>query len=162
MKTKDMRSKTCCFTGHRRIPVDEYETVKLRVRDTVIKAIQNGYCYFGAGGSWGFDMLAAQTVIELKELYPNIYLILVLPCKIQTKYWSVDNKKEYDRILCSADKVVWTSEEYTRDCMFKRNRHLVDNSSLCICYLTKDTGGTAFTVEYAFSKRLSIVNISSL
>ncbi len=162
MKTKDLKSRTCCFTGHRRIPVDEYETVKLRLRDAVIKAIQNGYCYFGAGGSWGFDMLAAQTVIELKELYPNIYLILVLPCKIQTKYWSVDNKKEYDRILCSADKVVWTSEEYTRDCMFKRNRHLVDNSSLCICYLTKDTGGTAFTVEYAFSKRLSIVNISSL
>lgn len=162
MKTKDLKSRTCCFTGHRRIPVDEYETVKLRLRDAVIKVIQNGYCYFGAGGSWGFDMLAAQTVIELKELYPNIYLILVLPCKIQTKYWSVDNKKEYDRILCSADKVVWTSEEYTRDCMFKRNRHLVDNSSLCICYLTKDTGGTAFTVEYAFSKRLSIVNISSL
>ena len=162
MKTKDLKSRTCCFTGHRRIPVDEYETVKLRLRDAVIKAIQNGYCYFGAGESWEFDMLAAQTVIELKELYPNIYLILVLPCKIQTKYWSVNNKKEYDRILCSADKVVWTSEEYTRDCMFKRNRHLVDNSSLCICYLTKDTGGTAFTVEYAFSKRLSIVNISSL
>ena len=159
MKTKDLKSRTCCFTGHRRIPVDEYETVKLRLRDAVIKAIQNGYCYFGAGGSWGFDMLAAQTVIELKELYPNIYLILVLPCKIQTKYWSVNNKKEYDRILCSADKVVWTSEEYTRDCMFKRNRHLVDNSSLCICYLTKDTGGTAYTVRYARSKGKIIVNV---
>ena len=84
MKTKDLKSRTCCFTGHRRIPVDEYETVKLRLRNAVIKAIQNGYCYFGAGGSWGFDMLAAQTVLELKQLYPNIYLILVLPCKTQT------------------------------------------------------------------------------
>ena len=81
------------------------------------------------GGSWGFDMLAAQTVLELKEIYPNIYLILVLPCKTQTKYWSDDNKKKYVRILHSADKVVWTSEEYTRDCMFKRNRHLVDTAA---------------------------------
>ena len=56
-------------------------------------------------------------------------------------------------------KVVWTSEEYTRDCMFKRNRHLVDNSSLCICYLTKDTGGTAYTVRYARSKGKIIVNV---
>ena len=92
--TKDEQmQKTCCFTGHRRIPADEYETVKLRLRETVIRAIRNGYRYFGTGGSWGFDMLAAQTVLELKEIYPNIYLILVLPCKIQTKYWSDDNKR---------------------------------------------------------------------
>ena len=158
--TKDEQmQKTCCFTGHRRIPADEYETVKLRLRETVIRAIRNGYRYFGTGGSWGFDMLAAQTVLELKEIYPNIYLILVLPCKTQTKYWSDDNKKEYDRIMHSADKVVWTSEEYTRDCMFKRNRHLVDNSSLCICYLTKNTGGTAYTVRYARDKGKTVVYV---
>ena len=104
-------------------------------------------------------MLAAQTVLELKKHYTNIYLILVLPCKAQTKYWSDDNKKEYDRILNSADKVVWTSEEYTRDCMFKRNRHLVDNSSLCICYLTKDTGGTAYTVRYARNTGKNVVYV---
>lgn len=161
MKTKDMRSKTCCFTGHRRIPVDEYETVKLRVRDTVIKAIRNGYCYFGVGGSWGFDMLAAQTVLELKNEYSKIYLILVLPCRTQIKYWNDNNKREYERILKSADKIVWISDKYTSDCMFKRNRHLVDYSSLCICYLTKNTGGTAYTVQYAISKGLEIINISS-
>ena len=143
--TKDEQmQKTCCFTGHRRIPADEYETVKLRLRETVIRAIRNGYRYFGTG---------------LKEIYPNIYLILVLPCKTQTKYWSDDNKKKYVRILHSADKVVWTSEEYTRDCMFKRNSHLVDNSSLCICYLTKNTGGTAYTVRYARDKGKTVVYV---
>ena len=159
MTKEEQRKKTCCFTGHRRISVTEYETVKYRLHETIIRAIRNGYCYFSTGGSWGFDMLAAQTVLELKKHYTNIYLILVLPCKAQTKYWSDDNKKEYDRILNSADKVVWTSEEYTRDCMFKRNRHLVDNSSLCICYLTKNTGGTAYTVRYAIKKGVHVVKI---
>ena len=33
--------------------------------------------------------------------------------------------------------------------MHKRNRHLVDNSSRCICFLTEKTGGTFYTVNYA-------------
>ena len=44
--------------------------------------------------------------------------------------------------------------------MHKRNRHLVDNSSLCICYLTKQSGGTAYTVSYAESHDLKIVNVA--
>lgn len=44
--------------------------------------------------------------------------------------------------------------------MFKRNRHLVDCSSVCVCYLTKPSGGTAYTVKYAASGGLTIVNIA--
>lgn len=44
--------------------------------------------------------------------------------------------------------------------MFKRNRHLVDNSSVCICYQTKETGGTAYTVEYARKHGLRIINLA--
>lgn len=44
--------------------------------------------------------------------------------------------------------------------MQKRNRHLVDNSSACICYLTKPTGGTAYTVNYASEHGLMIINIA--
>ena len=43
--------------------------------------------------------------------------------------------------------------------MHKRNRHLVDNSSLCIAYLTKESGGTAYTVNYARQSGLTIINI---
>ena len=44
--------------------------------------------------------------------------------------------------------------------MQKRNRHLVDNSSACICYLTKSAGGTAYTVNYARRMGLRIINIA--
>lgn len=88
----------------------------------------------------GFDTLAAQTVLELKKDYPNVKLILVLPCLEQTKGWSDDDTEEYERIKREADKVVYTSDHYFRGCMNKRNRHLVDCSSLCICFLTEKTG----------------------
>lgn len=122
--------------------------------------IEQGYRYFGAGGALGFDTLAAQTVLRLKQTYPQIKLILVLPCLSQTKGWKTEDITEYERIKAAADKVVYTSQEYTRGCMFKRNRHLVDSSSLCIAYLTEQTGGTAYTVEYARSKGLKIENVA--
>ena len=106
----------------------------------------------------GFDTLAAQTVLDLKTDYPQIKLILVLPCLSQTDSWSSEDKDKYEYIKANADKVVYTSREYTKGCMHKRNRHLVDNSSACVCYLTEKTGGTAYTVEYANSKGLFVIN----
>lgn len=55
------------------------------------------------------------------------------------------------------NKVVYVSREYTPDCMHRRNRHLVDHSGTCICYLTRSTGGTAYTVDYARKRGLRII-----
>ena len=68
--------------------------------------------------------------------------------------------QEYERIKALADKVVYTSQEYTKGCMHKRNRHLVDHSSVCVCYLTKKDGGTAYTVDYAEKQGLEIFNLA--
>ena len=51
----------------------------------------NRYCRnqgiraYEAGGALGFDALAAQTVIRLRESCPGMKLILVLPCLTQTR-----------------------------------------------------------------------------
>lgn len=108
----------------------------------------------------GFDTLAAETVLALREKFSQIKLILVLPCKTQADRWNDDDKRRYERIKEQADKVVYTSTEYTKGCMHKRNRHLVDHSSVCVCYLTKDTGGTAYTVQYASAQGLFVVNVA--
>lgn len=79
-------------------------------------------------------------------LNPDIRLIFVLPCYSQTRGWSSEDVGIYESIKEQADKVVYISEEYTRGCMHKRNRHLVDNSSVCIAYLTESKGGTAYRV----------------
>ena len=155
-----MRERTCCFTGHRRISNDEVKEVKTRLKHTISAAIDQGYLYFGAGGALGFDTLAAFTVLELKKKYPYIKLILVLPCINQTKGWSKKDVEVYEQIKSRCDKYVYTSENYFNGCMQKRNRHLVDNSSLCVCYLTENRGGTVYTVNYARQKGLKVINLA--
>ena len=108
----------------------------------------------------GFDTIAAQTVMELKKDYPQIKLILALPCMNQTSGWNESDKRMYECIREIADKVVYTSDSYFNGCMQKRNRFLVDNSSICICYLSENKGGTAYTVGYAKSKNLTIFNVA--
>ena len=156
-----MKERTACFTGHRTIPFLQRRKIEKRTEEALIEAIKQGYRFFGAGGALGFDTLAAQTVLRLRKTYPQIKLILVLPCLSQTRGWKSEDIAEYERIKAAADKVVYTSQEYTRDCMFKRNRHLVDNSSLCFAYLTENTGGTAYTVDYARFKGLIIKNVAT-
>ena len=124
--------------------------------------IHSGYLYFGAGGALGFDTLAAQTVLRLRKSYPQIKLILVLPCISQADRWAPEDVRTYREIMKQADKVVYTSQDYSPGCMFKRNRYLVNCSSTCICYLTKEKGGTAYTVEYAKKHGLQIFNVAKV
>lgn len=156
-----MKQQTVCFTGHRKIPQDEIPSVKKKLIKTISECIDNGYRFFGAGGALGFDTLAAQSVLELKKEYPHIKLILVLPCQNQTRGWDEKEVHEYERIKSAADKVVYTSDCYFNGCMQKRNRHLVEYSSICICYLTEESGGTYYTVHYAESKKLTVINLAT-
>jgi hypothetical protein len=45
-----MENQTCCFTGHRNIPKDEYSAVKKHLEEELKKLIHQGVKYFGAGG----------------------------------------------------------------------------------------------------------------
>lgn len=135
------------------------QELAMKLEETIIGLIEQGVQFYGAGGARGFDTLAAQIILNLKSRYPYIKLILVLPCLTQTRGWSAGDVAEYERIKALADKVVYTSQEYTKGCMFKRNRHLVDHSSVCVCYLTKPSGGTAYTADYARKQGLKVILI---
>ena len=104
MTREELRKHTCCFTCHRRIPKEDLKTLKSRLRAEIVSAIENGYIFFGAGGALGFDTLAAQTVLELKNQYTQVRLILVLPCVSQTKLWREQDVSEYERNKRNADK----------------------------------------------------------
>lgn len=50
-----MKQKTCCFTGHRDIPLGDYQLIFDKTEEMVERLIKKGYLYFGAGGALGFD-----------------------------------------------------------------------------------------------------------
>ncbi len=154
-----MKEKTCCFTGHRQIAPEKFIYVKHRLISVIDELVIGGITDFCTGGALGFDTVAAQTVLEAKKRYGDIKLHLVLPCPQQADSWSAVNREIYEDIMKSADSVTYMSEHYTRFCMQLRNRQMVEQSSICISYLEKETGGTAYTVKYAAKQGLKIINI---
>lgn len=152
---------TCSFTGHRKIGCAAYSSLGRQLFTKITQLIQKGYTFFCSGGALGFDLLAAQTVIRLKEDFPSIRLCMILPCRNQDKFWTEAQKAEYQAVLRNADEVIYTSEAYYRGCMLKRNRIMVDASSYVLAFLENETGGTKYTVDYAVKHGITLEFLSS-
>ena len=153
------RDQSCCFTGHRVIAPEHLTAVKERLERQICRLADSGIYRFIAGGARGFDTLAAEAVLAVRETRPQIQLLLALPCKNQTKGWTTADKARYAAILRQANGVHYQTEVYDSGCMMRRNRFMVDNSSCCIFYLTRARSGTYKTVEYAMEQGLELCNI---
>jgi len=94
-----MKNQTCCFTGYRNIPANEYAAIQKRLESEIINLINQGVRNFCADGALGFDTMAALAVLRLKEKYPYVQLILILPCKEQTRGWTEADKKIYGQTV---------------------------------------------------------------
>ena len=154
------RSKVVCFSGHRNLPQDCTE-LQANLEKAIIELIERGVVFFFIFAALGFDQMAAETVLKLKENYPHIRLVMVLPCppNQQSLKWNDNQKKRYYEILNQADKVRILSQQYTSSCMLDRNRHMVDNSAYLICYLREQHGGTFYTVNYAEQQGIKILRL---
>ena len=154
-------SLTCCFTGHRTIPVNE----KSQIEGALLKAIAflytKGYRHFIAGGALGFDTMAANAVLTLKKRVKDITLTLILPCADQSAAWRSADKAVYDAQKAEADELVCLSEKYYDGCMQKRNAEMVRRSSACIAYLTRPRSGAGQTVRMAEKAGLTVINLAS-
>ena len=139
--------KTATFIGHSECWGVDKETVRAAAEDLIQKGVET----FLSGGQGGFDWLGARVVYELKEKYPHIRNILVIPYLT----FKVLNKELFDGILYPDG----FEKYYFKAAIPKRNRFLVDNSKYAICYVTHGWGGAAQTYEYAQKHGLNIVDI---
>lgn len=145
--------KVCAFTGHRQLGGD-FDIAELK--KILTGFIAEGYSTFLSGMAVGFDMLAAETVLQLKEQYPFLKLIACVPCAEQSRYFSAAEKSRYEGILKKCDEVKILNTSYYKGCMQMRDRYMVDNSSLIIAYKRKNEGGTYYTLKYALSRNKRI------
>lgn len=159
----DLRNKTCCFTGHRDIPERDRVQICQRAERIIRQLYSRGVRYFGVGGAIGFDTMMAQLLIKLREEdLPDIKVILVKPFEGYTSRWSNEQKQQYEILLPRYDKVVCVSDSPSRQAYLARNRHLVKHSDFCIAYCTRATGGTAYTVEYAWQLGVTVYNVAEM
>ena len=162
MEPSERKKKTCCFTGHRDLPVNRVQEIADRTEREIRNLIVNhDVRYFGVGGAIGYDTLAAKILFYLKETeFPHIRIILVYPFDGFTSRWAPDQKAEYERLLPRYDKIVCAGDRAGRDAYLARDRHLVDCSAYCIAYCTRNDGGTAYTVRYAGKQGVKVRNVS--
>ncbi len=156
----NIREKIVCFSGHR-ILHDPKEVVERSIEIAIRQCISEGAEIFMTGGALGVDTIAAWTVIRLRKEFPEIRLVLALPCPSveQTLKWSDSQKEEYQKILDLADEVKVLSDKYTDSCMLDRNRHMIESSGTLIYYLRTERGGTSYTVRYAKKQAIKLIAI---
>ncbi|MBP3637267.1 MAG: DUF1273 family protein [Clostridia bacterium] len=153
-----MRPQTACFTGHRQLDQNELPALVMRLDQVLNKLYEMGYRRFISGGAMGFDLLAAERVIQLRNRCADVSLILALPCATQTQSWPVAEGQRYEKIIYAADETHVLSSFYFSGCMMVRNRFMVDRSSFVVCYLTNAKGGTASTAAYAMKQEIPLLN----
>jgi len=163
-----MEHKVCAFTGHRveKSPglcnehFPAFPAPYCTLEAAILQAVAEGYTVFRSGGAMGMDLWCAEIVLHLKAEYPQLRMHFILPCETQANDWPESWRERYFCALAAADEVTYIQAQYTRDCMFRRNRSLVDGAHLVIAYYDgRPTGGTAYTVRYAEKKGVLVRNV---
>lgn len=157
----DKKYKSVCFSGHRasKLPKSKGNYIEMlkSLENSIEKAVDSGYSTFYTGLCNGFDLLAAEKVLEVKDV--PISLVGVIPYRGQADEWSSAERLHYHSICGQCMDLVVLNESKVKGCYYQRNRYMVDRSQLLICYCASKRGGTAYTFEYAEKQGLYIDNI---
>ena len=134
------------FCGHGDTQSDP--AIREWLSETITEQIKQGANLFYLGGYGGFDRIAASTVWALKEEYPQILSVLVLPYLD----WKVDTSL-YDETTYPPLETV-----PRRYAISRRNQWMVDQADTVIACVNHDWGGAAVTLAYAMRKKKAIIN----
>lgn len=162
-----IREETCCFTGHRpeKLPWGNDESdprcehLKQRLRDVIELAYAEGKRHFICGMARGCDFYFAEAVISLRARKPDVTLEAAIPCSEQSSMWSGEHRQRWNRLVKACNRQTVLQGGYTSDCMLRRNRYMVEQSSLVIAVYDGSDGGTRRTLEYAIREKIPFLDI---
>ncbi|MGN0787464.1 MAG: SLOG family protein [Candidatus Onthoplasma sp.] len=148
LKLNIFKENTATLTGHRPkyLPWGYNETklccVKFKsdLKDLLEQSINSGITYFLTGMAEGFDMIATEILIKLRETYKHIKIFAIIPYLNQDIKWTKQQRERYGEILKQCD--------------------MITNSSLCIACFNGKPSGTSNTVKFAVENgcKIRIIN----
>ena len=122
------------------------EVLAVKISSLAERGVTNWLC----GMAQGTDFWCAQIVLDLRKKNPVLKLHCILPCEGQKCKWTASAQEHYHSILAQANEIVYVEQVYSRDCMLKRNRYLVNHSTILrTVYNGTWRSGTGATVCYA-------------
>ena len=160
------REKTVAFTGYRESKIEIsasnpniISVIKTNLRERLLDLYSKGYTTFLSGVAEGFDMIAADVVLSLKNEHADIELIAVIPFVGQERSYTPQQLEQYNNILSNCDSKIIISEHYFQGVFFLRNDFLINNCSHLVAYYDGQKGGTKYTVKKAEKNSIPILNI---
>ena len=149
--------KSCFFIGHR--DADERLLPRLElVVDRLIR--EENVRYFYVGGYGSFDRLAAAAVRRMKQKYPDITLMLVLP------YHPAERPTEAPDGFDGTYHPEGLENTPKRYAIVRANRIMVDTCDWMVCYIRHGASNSRKLLDYAEHLNnmglIQIVNVAKL
>lgn len=164
--TSDPKSQTVSFSGYRnekiQISSDDphiLHNLSLTIADTLLSLYDQGMRQFITGGAVGFDTIAAEQIIQLRNTHPEVRLIIATPFPNQESKYHPADQKRYHNTIASADEVHHVSQTYHAKAYLDRNKYMLLRSSRLVCYYDGQRGGTMYTVNRAIEMGHEIINL---
>lgn len=157
----------CTFTGHResKLPWGGNElderciALKKCIYDAVEAVYQSGRRHFICGMATGCDMYFCEAVMALRQEHPEVVIEAAIPFEQQSIKWTPEQKRRYDRLVSECDYHTVVQKEYSPECYSRRNRYMVDSSSVIIAVFNGKSGGTMNTLIYAMRQGLELIQL---
>ena len=140
------------FCGHTDSMLTDNEQILLK--KLLVDIIKNNEtCSFYLGAYGNFDTICFKILTELKIEYKIISRVFITPYLYKS-----EKLKTLSKIY---DETIYPPIEKTppKFAILKRNRWMVENSDLLICYISHTFGGAYTTYKYALSKKIKIINV---
>ncbi|MFR9636837.1 MAG: SLOG family protein, partial [Rikenellaceae bacterium] len=103
------------FTGHRDFDAERFMEL---LRSHIVRFSQCGSVTFWSGMAVGFDLAAAECVLELRDEGYDLKLCCVVPYVGQSQFFNRVDLERYDLVLRRADRVVTLAADYTPDIFY--------------------------------------------
>ena len=91
----------------------------------------------------GGDFYFAELVTQLRVKHPEVTLEAVIPYREQSRHWEPADRRRYLALVKSCNAVTILQEDYTPQCMQRRNQYMVDRSRLVIALYSGAAGGAS-------------------
>ena len=150
---------TCAFTGHRYILPEHKGPLAELIAVSIAHAYELGCRKFITGGAIGFDTEVAREIIRFRISHPDIVFSVYVPFIGQEAGWNSSQRDAYDYIISNANEVKYISENYSKDCMKKRNRAMAEDCDMMIAYVYKSHSGSSQTLRMAEEMGKEIRNL---
>lgn len=160
-------SHTCCFSGSRpeKLGFDWqrepyfFDVLRTDLRAAIRHAVDLEYRRFITGMSRGFDLWAAEEVINLQWEFPHLQLIAAIPFVGMETRWEPYWRDLYTQICEHCEYESRMSDRFVPGCYHARDEYMVRHSSRVICWNNGTLGGTAYTCQYAERRGITLDNI---